>query len=90
MAKPIPKIKADRSTNVIRPGSRNHAQGAGGTKLGTGVEHGLSPMDAPSLLEAGAQFQSEIAMGCQRQRLSLEYLEVCDTLDVCHNHLKNY
>ncbi|CAI8717494.1 hypothetical protein EMIT0196MI5_120048 [Pseudomonas sp. IT-196MI5] len=72
VAKPIPKIKADRSTTVIHPGSRNRARGAGGTKLQEGVEHGMSPMDGSSLLEAGTQIQSENAIGQRRHFLSLE------------------
>ena len=82
VAKPIPKIKADRSTIVVHPGSRNRARGAGGTKLQEGVEHGLSPMDAPSLLEAGARFQSENAIDCRRRFLSLECILLYDTLCV--------
>jgi hypothetical protein len=86
VAKPIPKIKADRSANVIRPRSRHRAQGADRWKLREGVEHGLSPIDAPSLLEAGARFQSENAIDGRPRFLSLECRRLYDTLWVLPTH----
>jgi hypothetical protein len=48
--------------------------------LREGFEHGLSPMDAPSLLEAGARIQSENAIAHRGRFLSVERPEGCDTL----------
>ncbi|MBV4469299.1 hypothetical protein [Pseudomonas siliginis] len=71
MAKPIPKIKIVWSASVIHPGSRNRAQGAGGARLWKGVEHALSPLNAPSLLDADTHQQSENAIARRSKRLSL-------------------
>ena len=56
---------------MIHPGSRDRAQGAGGARLWKGVEHVLSPLNAPSLLDADTRQQSENAIACRAKRLSL-------------------
>lgn len=80
VAKPIPKIKVGRSTGAVHAGSSNRAQGAGVRQLYDGVEHDVSPMNAPSLLEPGARQQSENAIEVQRAFLWLEPSLMCDTL----------
>lgn len=81
VAKPIPKIKAAGwSANVVHARSRNRALGAGGKKLCKGVEHDVSPINAPSLLEPDARQQSENAIEGTRRPLSVEPSASYDTL----------
>jgi predicted amidohydrolase len=74
VAKPIPKIKADRCARTVHAGSRHQARGAGSkANLSVGeLQHGMSPNDGGSLLEACRRIQSVISMARGYPRLSVE------------------